>query len=88
MLLIIIVAGITGYMFIEGDGFLNALYMTIITISTVGFGEIHKLSIAGKIFTIILILSSRILNRNSVLLKGMLLMMKYLSKPISNPPMH
>ncbi|MEA3478668.1 MAG: NAD-binding protein [Bacteroidota bacterium] len=58
MLLIIIVAGITGYMLIEGDGFLNALYMTIITISTVGFGEIHELSIAGKTFTIILILSS------------------------------
>jgi voltage-gated potassium channel len=54
----IIVLGVTGYMIIEGDDFLNALYMTIITISTVGFGEIHKLSVPGKIFTIFLILSS------------------------------
>lgn len=50
--------GVTGYMVIEGDNFLNSLYMTIITISTVGFGEIHKLSTPGKIFTMVLILSS------------------------------
>ncbi len=50
--------GVTGYMLIEGDDFLNALYMTIITISTVGFGEIHRLSVPGKIFTMFLILSS------------------------------
>ncbi len=54
----IIVMGVTGYMIIEGDDFLNALYMTIITISTVGFGEIHKLSMGGKVFTIFLILMS------------------------------
>lgn len=58
ILLAIIVIGVSGYMFIEGDNFLNSLYMTIITISTVGFGEIHKLSTPGKIFTIFLILSS------------------------------
>lgn len=58
ILLCIIIIGVSGYMIIEGDNFLNALYMTIITISTVGFGEIHKLSIPGKIFTIFLILSS------------------------------
>ncbi len=58
ILLIIIVAGVSGYIIIEGDPFLDALYMTIITISTVGFGEIHKLSTPGKIFTIFLILSS------------------------------
>jgi len=58
ILLAIIVIGVTGYMLIEGDNFLNALYMTIITISTVGFGEIHRLSNPGKVFTIFLILSS------------------------------
>jgi voltage-gated potassium channel len=52
------VIGVTGYMLIEDDNFLNALYMTIITISTVGFGEIHKLSDGGKIFTMFLIISS------------------------------
>ena len=45
-------------MVIEGDIFINALYMTVITISTVGFGEIHRLSDTGKVFTMILILSS------------------------------
>jgi voltage-gated potassium channel len=45
-------------MIIEGDTFLNALYMTIITISTVGFGEIHRLTPPGKVFTMILIVSS------------------------------
>lgn len=54
----LVVIGLSGYMIIEGDTFLDALYMTIITISTVGFGEIHKLSTPGKIFTIFLILSS------------------------------
>jgi len=54
----IIVIGIGGFMLIEGDSFLNSLYMTVITISTVGFGEIHQLSAAGKIFTIFLIILS------------------------------
>lgn len=58
MLLSIIIIGVTGYMLIEGDSFLNALYMTVITVSTVGFGEVHKLSAGGKIFTMILIISS------------------------------
>ena len=58
MFVSIIVIGVTGYMLIEDDNFLNALYMTIITISTVGFGEIHRLSAGGKIFTMILIISS------------------------------
>jgi len=58
ILLVIILIGISGYIIIEGDTFLDALYMTIITISTVGFGEIHKLSIEGKVFTMFLILSS------------------------------
>jgi len=54
----IIVLGVSGFMTIENDSFLNAFYMTIITISTVGFGEIHKLSDAGKIFTMFLIIMS------------------------------
>jgi len=58
IILSLILFGVLGYMIIEGDNILNALYMTIITISTVGFGEIHKLSIPGKIFTIFLIISS------------------------------
>lgn len=58
LLFSIIILGVSGYMLIEGDNFLNALYMTVITISTVGFGEIHRLSQGGKIFTMILIIFS------------------------------
>lgn len=58
MVAVIIIIGVAAYMLIEADGFINALYMNIITISTVGFGEIHVLSIPGKLFTMFLILSS------------------------------
>ena len=66
MLIGIIVIGVTGYMLIEGDNFLNALYMTVITISTVGFGEVHQLSAGGKIFTMILIISSFSTRRRNI----------------------
>ena len=58
LLFIIILVGISGYMTIEDDSFIDALYMTIITVSTVGFGEIHRLSMPGRIFTIFLIITS------------------------------
>jgi len=57
LIFIVISSGTIGYMVIEGWGFLDALYMTIITITTVGFREIHELSQKGQIFTIILIIS-------------------------------
>jgi voltage-gated potassium channel len=55
-LLATIAIGIAGYHFIEGWSFLDSLYMTITTLSTVGFRELHDLSAAGRIFTIFLIL--------------------------------
>ncbi|MEJ7823586.1 MAG: potassium channel family protein [Chitinophagaceae bacterium] len=55
---LIIVTGVTGFMLIENFNLLDALYMTIITITTVGYREVHALSNAGKIFNIILIVSS------------------------------
>jgi len=48
--------GVAGYMGIEGWRFLDALYMTVITLSTTGFREVHELSDAGKTFTIFLII--------------------------------
>ena len=47
--------GVGGYMLIQKYTFLEALYMTIITLSTVGFTEVRPLDDAGRIFTIILI---------------------------------
>ncbi len=55
LLLVVVVYGIAGYVLIEGWGFLDAFYMTIITISTVGYTEVHSLSDAGRIFTSTLI---------------------------------
>ncbi len=57
MALCIIIFGTAGYIVIEGWGFLDALYMTIITISTVGYSEVHHVSKAGRLFTILLVFS-------------------------------
>ncbi len=56
VLLLVISLGTVGYMSIERWRFLDALYMTVITLATVGFQEIHHLSDAGRIFTILLII--------------------------------
>lgn len=50
--------GILGFMFLEGFGFIDAMYMTVITLSTVGFGEVHQLSATGKIFASLLIITN------------------------------
>jgi voltage-gated potassium channel len=52
------IIGTFGYIYIDNYPPLDALYMTVITLGTVGFGEIHPLSDAGKIFTIFLIIAS------------------------------
>ena len=52
LLLIIFTTGTAGYMIIERWNLTDAIYMTIITITTVGFSEIHPLSELGRIFTI------------------------------------
>ncbi len=55
ILLFTIIVGTAGYMIIERWHILDAVYMTIITISTTGFEETHPLSQTGKFFTLILI---------------------------------
>ncbi|MDA3910893.1 MAG: potassium channel protein [Bacteroidales bacterium] len=52
------VIGVIGYILIEGFNLIDAIYMTIITIATVGFREVAPLSPGGKIFTIVLIIMS------------------------------
>jgi len=56
--LCIIFFSVLGYMFFEGWGFFNALYQTVITISTVGFMEVEPISRAGRVMTIFTILFS------------------------------
>jgi voltage-gated potassium channel len=50
--------GIIGFMYFEGDSFLNSAFMTVITVSTVGYSLLHELSDNGKIFAIFLIIIS------------------------------
>jgi len=52
----IIVIGTVGYLIIERWSFIDSIYQTITTLSTVGFQEVHPLSTAGRIFTMVLIL--------------------------------
>ena len=56
VLLLLVSLGTVGYMGIERWRLLDALYMTVITFSTVGYGEVRPLSPAGRMFTIGLIL--------------------------------
>ncbi|MFC2021085.1 potassium channel family protein [Chloroflexota bacterium] len=46
--------GTTGYSAIEGWSFFDSLFMTIITITTVGYAEVHPLSSGGRVFSIFL----------------------------------
>jgi voltage-gated potassium channel len=52
----VILLGGVGYVLIEGWSWTDAFYMAIITITTVGFGEVHPLTPVGKLFTSVLIL--------------------------------
>ncbi len=62
----VVAIGVIGYMILSAANFLDALYMTIITMTTVGFGEIHPLNEHEKIFTIFLILLSIVVYAYSV----------------------
>ncbi|MGC8796955.1 potassium channel family protein [Thermodesulfovibrio sp.] len=57
LIIAVLVFGTAGYMIIEDMKFIDAFYMTVITLATVGFKEVKDLDEPGKIFTIILILN-------------------------------
>ena len=58
MLTVLVLGGTVGYATIEGWSIGDSLYMTVITVTTVGYGEVQKLSDSGRVFTIGLLLMS------------------------------
>lgn len=55
-MLLAVLSGTAGYHLLEGWSVFDSLYMTVITLGTVGYGETHPLHTAGRVFTIFLIL--------------------------------
>jgi len=49
-LMVVVAVGAAGYMLIERWSFMDAIYMTVITLSTVGFEEVRDLSNGGRVF--------------------------------------
>ncbi len=58
LILQVLLFGVLGYRYISDYSWIDALYMTIITVTTVGFSEVRPMGPEGKMFTILLILSS------------------------------
>jgi len=56
LILLIIAMGTVGYMVLEGADWFDALYMTVITVATVGYGEVIILDRSGRAFTMLLII--------------------------------
>lgn len=54
-LVLIVLLGTLGYHLLEGWSFFDSLYMTIITLATIGYGEVHPLTLGGRTFTMVLI---------------------------------
>ena len=54
-LLLIVLFGMLGYHLLEGWGLFDSLYMTIITLATIGYSEVHPLTFWGRVFTMVLI---------------------------------
>ncbi|MDT7827829.1 potassium channel protein [Pricia sp. S334] len=57
-MVLVLTTGVLGYRFISNFTWLDAIYMTAITVTTVGFSEVGPLSTEAKIFTVLLIISS------------------------------
>lgn len=57
LLAFVVLAGTAGYVVIEGWGWWDAFYMSAITVTTVGYREIHDLSFAGQVWTVVLLFS-------------------------------
>ena len=58
LLIMLLIIGVVGFKVMSDYSWVDAFYMTVITITTVGFGEVNPLDTQSKIFTILLILTS------------------------------
>jgi voltage-gated potassium channel len=58
LVIAVMIIGVAGYIFIEHYNFVDAVFMTIITVATVGYREVNELDQVGKIFTSFLIVFS------------------------------
>ncbi len=76
----VLLVGTVGYWVIEGWDFLDSLYMTLITLTTIGFGEVHQLSVKGKIFTILLVVFGVAGAAYSIRILGQMMLEGQLSK--------
>jgi voltage-gated potassium channel len=56
-LVALLVLGSLGFVWLEGWNFFDALYMTVTTLSTVGYGEVHPLNHLGRLYNMVLILT-------------------------------
>ncbi len=58
LIVFVMLSGIVGFVFLQDYPLLDAVFMTVITVATVGYREVHELDAAGKIFTSLLIIFS------------------------------
>jgi voltage-gated potassium channel len=58
LIVVTLSVGTAGYQVLEGWSFIDALYMTVITLTTVGYGETNPLTTRGRVFTMILLMTS------------------------------
>jgi len=61
LFLLLLTGGTMSFHWTQDYSWIDALYMTIITVTTVGFGEVHPLNDTGKILTVLLILTSMVI---------------------------
>lgn len=55
LLAVVLAGGTAGYVAVEGWSFWDAFYMTVTTVATVGYREVHPLSFGGQVFTVVLV---------------------------------
>ena len=55
LIVFVLTLGTSGYSFLEDWSVLDSLYMTVITLTTIGFREVRPLSEQGRIFTIVFV---------------------------------